>query len=254
MFMNQLLVKLRKEKKLEQAVLAHQLGVSECKVREWENGLVFPTKDELDRLASFYDQPLEKFIESSFFVGKPYIVGIKNSPKNIVTFLLLWLAICLLAGVIAVFNWLPWLLLVIGLLIVLPSVFEGYWVIDKDYLQLNHYATNYLLKLGQLLTCKEVVTEIPYQEIEEVELIYRKKGRFSPVDIGPDSFYLAVKTAQTIYPVTLDTTFKDSTSDFLPPLLAYLRHQGVRIDDKQDIEEIVLAKESLYDTFNKMEP
>ena len=50
----EMLKQLRKEKGLTQMKLANEIYVSRTLITKYETGAVFPTKDNLDKLASFF--------------------------------------------------------------------------------------------------------------------------------------------------------------------------------------------------------
>lgn len=51
---NEMLKKLRKEKGLTQKKLANKIYVSRTLITKYETGVVFPTRDNLEKLAEFF--------------------------------------------------------------------------------------------------------------------------------------------------------------------------------------------------------
>lgn len=248
MLLQNILKTLRTKNGYTQEQIAKKLFISTQAVSKWENGSSIPAIDNLLALSDLYNISLDELVQGSPFFKKPYLVGNKINFKKGFLFVITWLFICLL---FTGFGYQPfWLLLsifIIGILLVFPTIFNDYWVIENDGIRIKTYSKKNLVKLTELITHNQLSEKILYADITSVELIYKTKQRVSPFDISFDSFYLQLWSKNGEHKLIFDT----STKKLLPQFAAFLNRQKITVIDDNNIVELLISGKSLYEVFNK---
>ncbi|WP_241153391.1 XRE family transcriptional regulator [Enterococcus mediterraneensis] len=209
-----------------------------------------PSIDNLIMLSDFYDVSIDELIQGSPYFRKPFLVGKKFTVKKGLLLFVIWVFISLfLTG----FGVQPFgvlvLVLLVGLLMVFPTVFTDYWVIHKDYLEICQYSQNSLKKCLELLKRTGRHEQIPYSAIKTIEIVYTKKERLSPFDFNPDFLYLRIILSQT----TIKLDLASSPRAYLPQFCGFLVRNGVEVIDQQEIVSLLVADQYLYDAFHVSE-
>ncbi|BDR57683.1 helix-turn-helix domain-containing protein [Xylocopilactobacillus apicola] len=247
MILKEILKILRKKNGYSQEQIAKKVFVSIQAVSKWENGQSVPSIDNLLLLSDIYGISLDNLVSGSPFFKKPYIVGNKFSFKKGILYLFIWtLSSLFLTG----FGYQPFyiflIVLTIGLILVLPELFDDYWIININDLSIKKYSKNDFRKISQLLFYPEE-EKIKYSDITNVEIIYKPKARISPFDIGFDNFYLKLRTKDKNYRLELDY----SGAKILPQFINYIERHNVDVYDKNNVIELLIKGESLYEYFNQ---
>lgn len=222
----------REKRKLTQSELAKKLHVTPQAVSKWEKGQAVPSIDNLLLLSDLYNISIDELIQGSPFFRKPFAVGKVFSAKKGLLFLLVWFFICLfLTG----FGYQPlgvFLgLYVLGCVAVFPVVFNDYWVIRNDHLEVVRYSGHVFRKMKELFFRRGAVRKIRYEEIGKVGIVYRKKARLSAFDTSPDVFYLEV----TVGAEKLRLDFDGPAKAFLPQFYSFLHRRNVAAEDSLGI-------------------
>ena len=247
MLLQDILKTLRNTNGYTQEQIANKLFISTQAVSKWEKGSSIPSIDNLLALSDLYDVSLDELVQGSPYFKKPYLVGNKYNGKNGLLFLIVWLLISLL---FTGFGYQPfWIFLIIfsmGIFVVLPTIFNDYWVIESDGISIKKYSNNDLRKLIDLLTNKKTSKKINYDGLLSAEIIYEKKVRLSPFDFGFDMFYLQISSEDGQYNLNFDASVKN----FLPQFMMFLKRHGIEVIDDHNVIELLISGRSLYDFFN----
>lgn len=182
MLLQDILKTLRNTNGYTQEQIANKLFISTQAVSKWEKGSSVPSIDNLLALSDLYDISLDELVQGSPYFKKPYLVGNKYNEKKGLLFLTVWLLISLL---FTGFGYQPfWIFLIIfsiGIFVVLPTIFNDYWVIESDGISIKKYSNNDLRKLIDLLTNKKTSKKINYDGLLSAEIIYEKKYGYHPL-------------------------------------------------------------------------
>lgn len=248
MRLQDILKTLRQKKGYTQEQVAQKLFISTQAVSKWENGLSIPSIDNLLTLSDLYDISLDELVQGSPFFKKPYLVGNKYNFKKGLLFIVIWLLFSLLfTGLGYQPIWLFLLIFMIGMIVVFPTVFNDYWVIENHGIRIKKYSQKNFSKLAQLLTNNQTTIEIPYADIISTKIVYQTKQRVSPFDFSFDLFYLQVCSEEGTYNLTFDTSVKK----FLPQFVGFLQRHHIEVIDDDCIIELIIAEKSLYEHFNR---
>ncbi|MDB1689314.1 helix-turn-helix domain-containing protein [Enterococcus casseliflavus] len=247
MLLQDMLKTLRNTNGYTQEQIANKLFISTQAVSKWENGSSVPTIDNLLALSDLYDVSLDELVQGSPYFKKPYLVGNKFNEKKGMLFLIAWLLISLL---FTGFGYQPfWIFLIIfsiGISVVLPTIFNDYWIIENGGISIKKYSTNDLRKLIEMLTNHKISKRFNYDSILSAEIIYEKRVRLSPFDFGFDMFYLQISSKDGQYSLSFDTSVKN----FLPQFMMFLKRRGIEVIDDHNVIELLISGKSLYDFFN----
>lgn len=232
-----------------QEQVAQKIMVTTQAVSRWENGQAMPSIDNLLLLSDLYDISIDELVQGSPHFKKPRMVGGQFTYRKGLMFLMIWNAISVL---LTNFGYPPmrqvyWLVMIVGLLLVFPTIFSDYWIIEQEYLEIQLYSQNIFRKFGELLKERKDRLRVPYDDIDMLEIIYRKKNRFSAFDTNPDYFYLVVNYADG---KSVELNFDNHTREFLPQFIAFLSRKQVKVIDSQNIIEALVRGESLSEHYN----
>lgn len=253
MQIQELLKVYRRNHHFTQEQVAQKLRVTTQAVSKWENGQAMPSIDNLLLLSDLYDVSIDELIQGSPHFKKPRMVGRLFTYKRGLLFLLIWTLISLDFINISYqpMRWIFLLVMIIGLLLVLPTFFSDYWIIEQEYIEVQQFSQNYFRKLFELLRRNKIKVRVHYRDIDSIEIIYRKKVRFSPFDVHPDYFYLVVNYAGS---ESIELNFDTHTREYLPQFIAFLSRKQVKVIDSQNIIEAFVRGESLSEYYdNKAE-
>lgn len=182
MLLQDILKTLRNTNGYTQEQIANKLFISTQAVSKWENGSSVPTIDNLLALSDLYDVSLDELVQGSPYFKKPYLVGSKYNGKKGLLFLIVWLLISLL---FTGFGYQPfWIFLIIfsmGIFVVLPTIFNDYWVIESDGISIKKYSNNDLRKLIDLLTNKKLAKKSTMMVSYQQKLFTKKKYGYHPL-------------------------------------------------------------------------
>lgn len=238
----------RIKKEYTQEDVAKQLFVSTQAVSKWETGRSIPSIDNLLALLDLYEVSLDELVQGSPFFKKPYVVGKIFNWKKGTSFTLIWLFISLLfTGFGYQPFWLFCLVFLIGIFIVFAATVDDYWIIENDCLKIKKYSNKNIEKLIQIFTSNHKRKTLHYSEINKISIIYIPKVRFSPFDFGFDAFYLKVESTQG----TFILNFDESPENFLPQFANFLERQKIKIIDKDNIIQLLIEGEPLFERLNK---
>lgn len=231
-----------------QEKIAEKLHVSTQAVSKWENGKSIPSIDNLLLLSDLYNVSIDELVQGSPYFKKPRVVGQNFDLKKGIFFMITWTFISLLftgfgSRLVLLF---PFVLL-IGIVIVFPTIFSDYWVINQTTLDLYFFSQNPFLKFFEIVNHKKQQKKISYMNIESIEIIYKNRTRFSAFDLNPDYFYLVVHSQNKTVKLNLD----HSAKMFLPQFIAFLARKGIHVIDSLNIIELFVSNTSLYDHFNQ---
>jgi len=229
-----------------QAQLASRLFVSTQAVSKWENGQSVPTVDNLLVLSDLYNLSLDELVQGSPFFKKPYVVGHRYQRSHVVIFLLGWLVLSvLLSGL----NFKTWSILMIVFMFVIgyliPVMTKDYWVIEQSDVVLRQYGQGFTFM--KLLSKDPHLKHFKYDEMAKVVIRYRPLDRIQPFDFRADDFKLVIVTKQG---QIVDLEMAAHVRDFLPQFINYVERQGVPVEDEEQVVDLLLAGESLYNHFH----
>ena len=137
MLLQDILKTLRNTNGYTQEQIANKLFISTQAVSKWENGSSVPSIDNLLALSDLYDVSLDEF---TGFGYQPF--------------------------------WIFLIIFSIGIFVVLPTIFNDYWVIESDGISIKKYSNNDLRKLIDLLTNKKTSKKINYDGLLSAEKKY----------------------------------------------------------------------------------
>ncbi|WP_125605745.1 helix-turn-helix domain-containing protein [Lapidilactobacillus bayanensis] len=227
-----------------QEQIAEKLHITTQAISKWENGQSIPSIDNLVLLSDLYNVSIDELVQGSPFFKKPRIVGKTFNYKKGILFLISWILIALfLTGFGYQPLWVFILVMLIGIVLVLPTIFSDYWIIDQKFIEIHQFDHHPLLKIIELITGLKNPQRIPYTEIDTFEIIYNSKVRLSPFDLNPDYFYVAVNYHNQTIDLNLDT----SPKEFLPQFASFLSRQGIQIVDKSNIITLLVTDTPLYE-------
>ncbi|MFK4566505.1 helix-turn-helix domain-containing protein [Enterococcus sp. UD-01] len=250
MLLQDILKTLRNRNGFTQEKIAQKLFISTQAVSKWENGSSVPSIDNLLALSDLYGISLDELVQGSPFFKKPYLVGSKYNLKKGFLFLVVWLFISLLfTGFGYQPFWLFLLIFIIGILVVFPTTFNDYWIIENDGIRIKNFSKKDFPKLIQLLSNNRTTIKIEYSDIISAKIVYKTKQRFSPFDFSFDMFYLQICSKDKIYNLNFDSSVKK----FLPQFVTFLKRHGINVIDDNNIVELLISDKSLYEHFNKSE-
>lgn len=243
----------RKKQHLTQEQVARELMVTTQAISKWETGQAMPSIDNLLRLSDLYNVSVDALIQGSPHFKKPRVIGKRFTYKKGLFFLLIWTLISLYFTGFSDqrMRGLFLLIMMIGLVLVFPTLFPDYWVIEQEYIDVQQYSQNYFRKLTELMRRKNNKRRVYYKDIKTLDIIYRKKIRFSPFDINPDSFYVMLHSTEG-EAIRLD--FDRRTSEYLPQFIAFLSRKQVAVIDSQMIIEALVKGASLSEHCNSIKP
>lgn len=247
MLIQEILKIYRKQNNYTQEQVATKLHVSTQAVSKWEQGLSIPSIDNLLMLSDLYDVAIDELLQGSPYFKKPLLIGKKFDYRKGISFVLLWTLLSFLATTsIGYPSFLLYILLwSVGFFVVLPTIYLDYWTIEKDCLEIQHYSEKHFKKLAEMLRGK-AEQKIPYNEINSVKIVYRKRRRLSPFDNHDDDFYLLIAHGQERTRLNLINT----PADYLPQFTAFLARQGIEIIDDEKIIELLIVRASLFHHFH----
>lgn len=249
MLIQDLLKLQRKNLNLTQEEVAEYLHVTTQAVSKWELGRSVPSIDNLLLLSDLYNISIDQLIQGSPFFKKPFVVGKKFNLKKGIAFAFCWTFISLLfTGFGYQPLWLFLLLLSVGLILVFPTVFQDYWLIQQQSLLIYHYSENSFKKIRELLTFKPIEQMIPYEQIKKVSLVYLTRKKFSPVDFNPDYLYLTIITHDQEIRLNLSAV---SIREFLPQFTSFLERKHILIQDEQQLLPVLVSDTTLYEHFHQ---
>ncbi|PIO80345.1 hypothetical protein BSQ38_01035 [Pediococcus damnosus] len=237
------------QSKVDNIELAKKLHISPENVADLRNGTIFPSLDLLTKINQIEGNESVKTLKK---VGKkiiPFRIGNRISLTRV---LLVILVIFFVSELLTGFGYQPfWLFAIvflIGLVFVLPTCFNSYWIVTDKSLILNSFHKNSLIKAAQLIGLeKGEVTTIKYEEINEVAVIYKSKKRLSPFDFTGDYFTLKIELKNgTNTVVTVDNNLKDNLLEFI----YFLNSKNICVLDSQHILDLIEAGENLFDYFS----
>lgn len=242
MLLEDILKMYRQKNGYTQRDVADKLYVSTQAVSKWENGQAMPSIDNLLGLSDLYGISLDELIQGSPFFKKTYLVGKKFHYQTGIVFVISWFLIsCFFTG----FGYQPFglfmLIFLLGIFLVLPTLFGDYWVIEKEHLTLSQYSNQSLTKVLQLVFKQPPEIQISYSEIISLEIIHHPKMRLSPFDISPDIFYLKInhQKGEEILPLYQET------KKFLPQFINFSKRQGILVIDECQVIDSLIANEEL---------
>lgn len=227
--------------------LAEQLHISSQAISRWETGETLPSIDNLVALSDLYDLSLDQLILAGPYFRRPIINGRPIAWPKFISFAVIWLLVSLfLTG----FGYQPWWLfmvvLVVGLIFVLPVVFQDYWQIDRTGLRITHYQGRSWQRLAALWR-RTPQQLLAYTDMAQVKISYQPRQQRSPWDFWPD-------------PVIMQVTLKDGQQfslnlsgtlpDYLPRLVMFLSRQHVQVIDEQQLVDKLLLGQDLYEEFH----
>lgn len=123
----------RLKKKFTQEDISTKLFVTTQAVSKWENGKSIPSIDNLIMLSDLYNISLDELVSGSPFFKKPLTIGEKINAKKVVLFSFSWLFISLIfTGFGYQPFWIFLFILFLGTVIIFPTVFSNYWVIEQN--------------------------------------------------------------------------------------------------------------------------
>jgi len=252
MNLNQLLKSFRVKNDMTQEQLADKIHVSHQTISKWEQGINTPSIDNLLILSDLYNVSLDELIRGGNYLKKPFIMGKKTSAYRIIVFLIIWLFVSLF---FTGFGYQPLVVLIIiyliGILFILPTIIDDYWILEKKGISIQKYPSSSLKKLkkiGQFLKSDKGILFIPYSDIKMFELIYTKKIRFSPFDINPDNFFIRVTNfEEDNYNLQVSPDF----IQYLPQIISYLEKKDILILDNSNIAEAIIKRENLFEYMHK---
>lgn len=248
MLLQDILKTLRNKNGFTQEKIAQKLFVSPQAVSKWENGSSVPSIDNLLALSDLYGVSLDELVQGSPFFKKPYLVGSKYNLKKGFLFVVLWLFISLLfTGFGYQPLWLFLLIFIIGILVVFPTAFNDYWIIENGGIRIKNFSKKDFPKLLQLLSNNQATVKIEYSDITSAEIVYKTKQRFSPFDFSFDLLYLQICSKDKIDNLNFDSSVKN----FLPQYVTFLKRHGIHVIDDDNIVKLLISGESLYEHFNK---
>lgn len=248
MLLQKTLKLLRIKKGYTQEQIANKLYISTQAVSKWEKGQSIPSIENLLSLSDIYDISVDELIQGSPFFRKPYLVGNKYSLKKGILFFCIWFFTCLfLTGFGYQPFWLFLLIFILGILLLFPTIFKDYWIIENNDIIISNFSKRTFKKIPQLLNHTNNNLKIDYSDISLVKIVYISKTRISPFDFGSDSFYLVIKTQEREYFLNLNI----STKQFLPQFVSFLKRKGICVIDENNIIELLISDTSLYDYFNR---
>ncbi|EJW9248977.1 helix-turn-helix transcriptional regulator, partial [Enterococcus faecalis] len=111
-----------------QEQIAEKVHVTTQAISKWENGLSIPSIDNLLILSDLYNVSIDELVQGSPYFKKPRIIGKKFNLKKGILFLLVWTLISLLfTGFGYQPIWIFILMMLVGIILVFPTVFPNYW-------------------------------------------------------------------------------------------------------------------------------
>lgn len=233
--------------------ISKELGISENQVNEIRNGTLYPRKRINERIHKYYDsnnQPKEEVHNLTEIFESGITIGNKASKSRIFLSMIIVILISLLfTGFGYQPFWLFLLVLIIGIFVTLPSCFSQYWIINFKNIVNISYSKYGVIKLLQLMgLMKKYSTRIDYDSIQKVEIVYKKKSRFSPFDINPDYFNtnMYMKNGDI-----LSINISYALSAQLTNFVVLLNQKGIDVYDKQSILIALQENKNLFDHFNK---
>jgi len=231
-----------------QAQVAQQLFVSTQAVSKWELGQTMTSIDNLLALSDLYNLSLDELIQGSPFFKKPYLVGHQyNYFKGIIALLVWGFITAFFTGFGTQPIWLTIAVFLLGVIIVLPVVFQDYWLIGQRQLEVKSYQHRDLGKLKQLLMNRPTSTIIDYQDIITATVIYKRRQRLSPFDFNPDLFVLQVKTVTQ----TIELPLTAQLRQFFPQFINFLARQKITVINADEIVDLIVNQKSIYNHFNR---
>lgn len=98
---------------------------------------------------------IDELVQGSPHFKRPRMVGGNFTYRKGLMFLMIWNAISVL---LTNFGYPPmqqvyWLVLIVGLLLVFPTIFSDYWIIEQEYLEIQLYSQNNFRNLSPF--CQE---------------------------------------------------------------------------------------------------
>lgn len=246
MRLQELLKQQRLQNHYTQAQLAEKLFVSTQAVSKWEHGQSVPTIDNLLMLSDLYNLSLDELIQGSPFFKKPYVVGHRYRRSRVLMFMIGWLVVSVIFSGLNPKTWYVFaitLMFIAGFL--LPLMTKDYWIIERDELTIRQYGQGFTFQ--KLLAKDQQLQHVRYADLAQVTIKYQSREHITVFDFAPDSFKMWV-TAKDGRQWALD--FGAHVKDFLPQFVNYLQRQGVTVNDDQQIVDLLLRGESLYNHFN----
>ncbi|WP_164508184.1 helix-turn-helix domain-containing protein [Lapidilactobacillus wuchangensis] len=227
--------------------LAEQLHISPQAISRWETGETLPSIDNLVALSDLYDLSLDQLILAGPYFKRPLIIDRPFAWPKFIGFAIIWTLISLfLTG----FGYQPWwlfaLVLIVGLIFVLPVVFQDYWQIDRTGLRVTHYQGGSWQRIAALWrrTPQQLLS---YAEMTQVKLSYQLRQQQSPWDFWPDPVIMQV-TLEDGQQVSLNLS--GSLQDYLPRLVMFLSRQHIQVIDEQHLVDKLLMGQDLYQSFH----
>lgn len=235
--------------KADNMELAKQLHISPANIADLRNGTIFPSLDLLTEIDQVEGNESVKTLKNVGRKFTPFRIGNRISLTRV---LLVILVIFFVSELLTGFGYQPfWLFAIvflIGLVFVLPTCFNSYWLVTDKSLILNSFHKNSLIKAAQLIGLEKVkVTVIKYEEINKVAVIYKSKKRLSPFDFTGDYFTLRVELKNgTNTVITVDNNLKDNLLEFI----YFLNSKNICVLDSQHILDLIESGENLFDYFS----
>lgn len=231
-----------------QGQVAQKVLVSTQAVSKWELGQAVPSIDNLLALSDLYNVSLDELVQGSPFFKKPYVVGHRFNYFKAVIAVVSWgLITAFLTGFGYQPVWLTVAVFLLGVVVVLPVIFQDYWVIEQKQLTVKSYQRGVLGKLKQLMLNHPATTVIKYDEITQATIIYHRLKRFSPFDFNPDIFILRIKTATR----EVDLPLTEQLRQFFPQFISFLARQQITVAHSDEIVRLIVNRQSIYDHFNR---
>lgn len=238
----------RKKYNYTQTALADQLHVSPQAISKWETGDSLPSIDNLLASSDLYNISLDELVQAGPYFKKPFTVGHRVSWKRLVIFVLVWTLFSLF---VTGFGYQPWWLFAVimlwGLVVVLPIIFDSYWTIERTHISATILSGRFFEKFSQLLK-HDMKEKVNYSDITLITIRYIAKVETSPWDFWRDELVLDLVTNAN---TTIRLPVSVPASTFLPQLIMFLQRQHIDVEDPQGIVDKLLLGENLHDKFHE---
>lgn len=258
MILNQQIKKFREEQSLTQDELAHKMNVSRQSISKWEQGVSYPTIDNLVLLSKILYIPLETLILGDLGFPIPYAFGKPKSKLRVI--IPLCVPVVLLGvAILTIKDSLMYSLMYILSSIFIFGLFSTVSMFDYkryyNYFIIEQFGLNVDITSGKSSLVKTMkgllgLREgrfIAYEQIDSVEIKVDTRGFAGTkgLDYRPRQYamnrerfigYLKLKN-NDIYELPLESLFYADSNEYQDfyAIFQYFEKEGIKIYDKQAI-------------------
>ncbi|QIK86330.1 helix-turn-helix transcriptional regulator [Erysipelothrix sp. HDW6B] len=241
------LLRLHREKiGFTQEQLAETIYVTRQAVSKWERGESLPDLENIIILSDLYDISIDELLRGAKFLVKPFQIGEHSFRRNLLIGIIISLSFSFIVSGgnnLVVFSF----VLIFLVLITVTSIKEGKIIITKQGIKVVDYK-NTIQKIRSVFSKDRNVLNYSFNEINSFSINYVKRLRMSPFDFHPDIFQVVFRTSDG--KVHTQTSTPQVTKS-LPIICDYLMKKGVTVYDDNEIIEIIIKGENIYEVLHR---